>query len=179
MSARRVAALDMAGRTGWAVWESSMAKPESGSKLVSEAAGAANDGQFFSAFFTWVEFKFCDADFIVYEQPYVNARTNQRTAVRLFGMAGLLEFLCERRAIECRKINIGDARRHFIGAKAAAGKREAVKKATIDQCEARGWPVVDDNEADALALMDYALPRIVDPAAIKWRPGYIPPLMAG
>lgn len=172
---KSVVALDLASRTGWAYWKRGFSEPAYGSHLISAARGGDN-GPFFKAYADWFVFGLRGvADFVVYELPFTNARTHQHTAERLFGLAAMTEMLCEEARIDCRKANVQDVRRHFLGPQKL--KRKEAKAAVIDQCQLHGWDPQDDDQADALALLDYSLPRIVEPSAIGWRTGHITPLL--
>ena len=66
------------------------------------------------------------------------------------GLLGTLTAWCERRSIPYAGIPVGTIKRH------ATGKGNASKEAMIAAAKARGFSPADDNEADALAILDYA-----------------------
>lgn len=62
----------------------------------------------------------------------------------------------ENRHIPFQGLSTFDVKRY------AVGKGNANKDAMVEAARARGWDPVDDNEADALWLLDYALHRPVE-----------------
>jgi hypothetical protein len=67
------------------------------------------------------------------------------------GLLATLTAWCEHHNIPYQGVPVGTIKRH------ATGKGNASKTAVIDAMRARGHPVSDDNEADALALLLWAL----------------------
>lgn len=63
------------------------------------------------------------------------------------GLLGTLTAWCEERSIPYSGVPVGAIK------KAATGKGNADKAAMIAAANARGYPVTDDNEADALAIL--------------------------
>lgn len=146
-------ALDLATVTGWAGWNGS---PTSfGTVKFRGETGLA-----FAAYHSWLVKKineFTDGEnrpVIVFEKPWVNASTSQDTARKLMGFAVVTEMVAHE--LECRCLEVGTktVMRHFTGA--GGGKRADKKARVIAACLARGLEVCDNNEADALALLDYA-----------------------
>lgn len=176
-----VLCLDLATVTGWAVADSATyprliplqanidkpPKPQSGVVTFRGGADKESLGQFFWAFNEWL-IAMCEnfgVDCLVFEQPFVGPRTNQTTARKLFGMAGAVETIAHARDATCFQANISRVRKHFIGFTAG---RASVKAATIQACQNRGWQVADDNEADALATLDWFM-NCLAPVALPAR----------
>ena len=67
------------------------------------------------------------------------------------GFLATLTSWCEHQKIPYQGVPVGTIKRHVTG-KGNAGKSEMVSAV-----RARGYPVADDNEADALAVLDWAL----------------------
>lgn len=67
------------------------------------------------------------------------------------GLQGILTSWCEERNVPYEAIPVGTIK------KAATGKGNCNKQAMIDAAIAKGWNPRDDNEADALHLLDYVL----------------------
>lgn len=67
------------------------------------------------------------------------------------GLLGTLSALCEERAIPYAGVPVGTIKRH------ATGAGNAGKAAMVAAAMARGWRPADDNEADALWLLDYVI----------------------
>ena len=58
---------------------------------------------------------------------------------------------CEHHQIAYQGVPVGTIKKH------ATGKGNAGKEAVIAAMRAKGYPVNDDNEADALALLHWAI----------------------
>lgn len=77
------------------------------------------------------------------------------------GLLAKLTAWCEHHQIPYQGVPVGTIKRHSTG-KGNAGKAEV-----IAAMKALGHPVTDDNEADALALLHWALAQGADPALGK------------
>ena len=67
------------------------------------------------------------------------------------GLMATLTAWCEHHNIAYSGVPVGTIKRH------ATGKGNAGKAEIIAAMQAKGYPVTDDNEADALALLHWAL----------------------
>lgn len=67
------------------------------------------------------------------------------------GLLGQLSAWCEEKEIPYQGIPVGTIKKH------ATGKGNADKAMMIENAIGRGWAPADDNEADALWLLDYVL----------------------
>jgi len=77
------------------------------------------------------------------------------------GLLATLTAWCEHHQIPYQGVPVGTIKRH------ATGKGNAGKAEVIAAMKALGRPVTDDNEADALALLHWALGQGADPALGK------------
>jgi hypothetical protein len=77
------------------------------------------------------------------------------------GLLATLTAWCEHHQIPYQGVPVGTIKRH------ATGKGNAGKAEVIAAIKALGHPVTDDNEADALALLHWALAQDADPALGK------------
>ena len=77
------------------------------------------------------------------------------------GLLATLTAWCEHHQIPYQGVPVGTIKRH------ATGKGNAGKAELIAAMKALGHPVTDDNEADALALLHWALAQGADPALGK------------
>ena len=77
------------------------------------------------------------------------------------GLLATLTAWCEHHQIPYQGVPVGTIKRH------ATGKGNAGKAEVIAAMKALGHPVTDDNEADALALLHWALAQDADPALGK------------
>jgi crossover junction endodeoxyribonuclease RuvC len=86
---------------------------------------------------------------VVFEEVRKHAGTD---AAHVYGglMAILTEW-CESKMIPYQGVPVGTIKKHWTG------KGNASKDQMIAECNRREMAVVDDNEADAIALFDYAI----------------------
>jgi Holliday junction resolvasome RuvABC endonuclease subunit len=87
------------------------------------------------------------------EVLYEEVRAHRGTlAAQIYGaFVGHLQAWCEARAIAYAGVPVGTIKRHITG------RGDADKEAVIAAVRALGFTPADDNEADALALLDWAL----------------------
>lgn len=91
-----------------------------------------------------------------------------KTSHFLVGLLACVRGCAANRGVPAEVYAIGAIRKHFTGRvwtvkdfphlKHAAAKA-AIKQQVIDRCHLLGWSPQDDNAADALALLDYALAK--------------------
>ena len=148
--ASTILALDLGTNTGWAL------RSRDGS-IVSGTI-AFRPGRFEGAGMTFLRFRsWLDEitalahglDAVVFEEVRRHAGT---TAAHVYG--GFLAHLtawCEQQRVTYQGVPVGTIKRH------ATGKGNAGKEAVIAAMKAKGHQPADDNEADALAILDWAL----------------------
>jgi hypothetical protein len=149
-SSRTILALDLGSRTGWA------ALPRSGQ--IASGINEFRPGRFEGAGMAFLRFEKFLADLnrdagpfsaIVFEEVRAHAGT---LAAQVYG--GFLAHLtawCERNAAPYLGVPVATIKRH------ATGKGNAPKEDVIRAMRARGFVPKDDNEADALALLAWAI----------------------
>lgn len=127
-----------------------MPKRWSGSKSFRHHRGEI--GPLASAFEIWLDELIVahKPELIVFEAPFVGAIRNANTARMLFGMCTITEMVAFRRGIRCLECNNSTVKKH------ATGTGHAKKHQMVKAARERGWEPTDDNEADALWLVDYA-----------------------
>lgn len=163
-------ALDLATVTGYAVGDPELherltaleaygrgdnAKPFSGSHRI--APPGTPLGVFCIRYEDWLGDMLLvhQATHVVFEAPWVGGKTSQDVARKLMGLAILTETVATRAKVPwIREANNASVRKHFIGK--GRGDRKTLKRLTIEACQNRGWEPRNDDEADALALFDYA-----------------------
>lgn len=93
---------------------------------------------------------FKDFELIVYEEVARHLGTH---AAHIYGgLVAILQSFCIDNGIEYQGIPVGTIKKH------ATGKGNANKQMMIEACEAKlGVKPIDDNEADALWLLDYII----------------------
>lgn len=136
-------ALDLGTNTGWAISRDGVTTSGTASFKVGRYEGG---GMRYLRFQRWLdELALNGLDAIHFEEVRRHAGTD---AAHVYG--GLLATLtawCEHRGIPYSGIPVGSIKKH------ATGKGNANKEAMIAAAVARGFTPVDDNEADALALL--------------------------
>ena len=147
---RAILALDLGSRCGWAVL------PRSG--RIASGVTEFRPGRFEGAGMAFLRFERFLADasetsgpfgVVVFEEVRAHAGT---LAAQVYG--GFLAHLtawCERHAAPYLGVPVATIKRHVTG------KGNASKEEVIAAIRARGHSPVDDNEADALALLDWAI----------------------
>jgi len=145
-----ILALDLGTRTGWAVL------PRSG-RIASDVnefrpsrfEGAGMAFLRFEKFLTDLNRDAGPFDAVVFEEVRAHAGT---LAAQVYGgFVAHLTAWCERNAVPYLGVPVATIKRHVTG-KGNASKDEVVKAV-----RARGHAPKDDNEADALALLDWAV----------------------
>ena len=67
------------------------------------------------------------------------------------GLQAIVEMLCEGQGRALRTVEVAHVKRH------ATGKGNVGKEAMVEAARRRGWTPIDDNEADALWILDWAM----------------------
>lgn len=166
-----ILALDLATVTGWAYADP--AAIAAWARTVIEANGTARQpgllsgeesfkspsrGAMLARHYGWL----CDMitvyapRLIVAEAPLPGGQADLNNARVAFGLAAQTESVSARHRIGCRDAQISTVRKHFTG-KGRYSSTSAAKAATIDACRLRGWAVRGNNEADALAVLDWVI----------------------
>lgn len=143
-------ALDQATQTGWAAF----ADGKVAHSFVTMPRGERTVGKFAAK---WRGFLIGLLDeyrpeLVVFEAPFITPTLHQMTARKLHALSAITEMVCHDRNIYCQEATPSAVRHWFIGANP---RREEAKKATIEECRRRGWQPVNDDEADALALLSF------------------------
>lgn len=117
-------------------------------------------GQFFDNFSLFLSdlIDVNNPEFVSFEAPWVGGKTSQDTARKLMGLACFTEYVAHKKGIPEHKVfevNNREVRTYFIGGN--SGGRHVIKQKVISACQARGWRPVDDDAADALAVLDYSI----------------------
>jgi len=142
-----VLALDLGTTTGWA----SVAP---GHSTISGTASFKpgryeGGGMRYLRFTRWLDEVAAGASIVYFEEVRRNAATD---AAHVYGgLMATLTAWCELRGIAYQGVPVGTIKKH------ATGKGNAPKEAMIAAAKLRGFAPADDNEADALALLDWAL----------------------
>jgi hypothetical protein len=167
----RILALDLATATGFACGSIDEGIVEHGTHRMPKTG--EDVGLFLAHFREWLSgvTEHLQPWTIFFEAPVLPGRdkTSLITLRKLYSLAGLTELVAHDRQIDCREANASDITTHFIG-KGAPRYGQRRKDATMQKCRDRGWTFVDENDADALALLDYALSLLKPERAIEATP---------
>jgi hypothetical protein len=145
-----VLALDLATTTGWAL-RSANGQIISGS-ISFRPSRYDGGGMRYLRFGAWLESMAADAasiDVIHYEE--IRRHLSTDAAHVHGGLLATLTAWCEQHSIPYQGVPVGTIKRHI------AGKGNADKQAVIEAVRARGFHPADDNEADALAILLWAI----------------------
>lgn len=145
-----VLALDLGTTTGWAL------RPAAGAIAhgwISLKGGRFEGGGMrYLRFSRWLHEIYStagDVNAVYFEEVRRHASTD---AAHVYGgLMATLTSWCESRNIPYEGVPVGTIKRH------ATGKGNADKAAVMEAVRGRGHPVTDDNEADAIALLHWAL----------------------
>lgn len=140
-----VLALDLGTKTGWAT--------RVGGVVVSDVVDLKGGrfeggGMRFVRFRRWLDVAGAEATEIVFEE--VRAHKGTDAAHVYGGLLAMLTAWCEDYKVPYRGIPVGEIKKH------ATGKGNAGKDAMMAAATARGWTFADDNECDALWILDLA-----------------------
>jgi len=161
-----VLALDVATVTGWARGRVGD-MPVSGS--IRFGSPGASENAVFAHALTWISTVLEPQprlDLLMIEgllpPDAMKGSTTRQVRDRLAGLHGVVRAVAFLRGVyEIAQVSVGDVRMHFLGDRKL--KSAAAKQETIRRCKALGWPVTDDNQADALAVWSFAC-GLIDPA---------------
>lgn len=150
---KKILAIDLGTTTGWAT---NIPTPGDPRRYVIRA-GVVNfsprsyesSGMRYYRFMQWVAETVKGKDEVYYERVIRHASNG---AAQIYGgfMACLTAF-CEAHGVRYIEVNVSTIKRHWTGS------GNAKKEMMIEQCVARGFQPQDDNDADAYALLDFAL----------------------
>jgi len=144
-----ILALDLGQRTGWALRQSS--------GVITSGSNEFRPGRFEGAGMAFLRFgrwldemrSFAPLEAIAFEE--VRAHKGTLAAQVYGGFAAHLTAWCERQSVPYLGVPVATIKRH------ATGKGNAPKEDVIAAMRARGHAPKDDNEADALAILDWAI----------------------
>lgn len=157
----KILTLDLATRTGFALWNGS--SRESGF-VVFDVKRGESPGMRFVRFTIWIDEMVkslvnTEGALVFYEQPFV-MRSGAAAEISL-GFATRVQEACARHGVNHQPVNGSTLK------KWTTGKGNAKKPAMIAAVNERFGPpfVTDDNEADAIALLEYAREWLVGATA--------------
>lgn len=151
-----ILALDLATSTGWALAENG--RIESGVQSFAKARGETN-GILFLRFNRWLDEVAsvggkARVRVLAYEQAHHRGGSATEICV---GLATRVQEFCAKHGIECLPVHTATLKKHAVGIGNA--KKEHM---IIAASRFVGRAITDDNEADALCLLKYALDDLKD-----------------
>lgn len=167
---RHCLALDQArNRIGWALGSADMERPLCGVHPL--PAVGARHGAMLGHLRDWLDtmIKTYHVRHVIYETPFAGVNPENFAVVNK--MLGVIELVCDDHEIGCVRAAPVEWRKRFLGCGAApkhitkglskraaqVARRAWLKAETMKACAARGWPVENDDEADACGLLDFGL----------------------
>jgi len=148
----KIVALDIATKSGVAVG-SAEGKPEFATE---DFSACGSQYAQFSMARIWARnlIKQHQPDLFALEAPIVGAGGMQNRALILIGMRACIAAAAFDAGVRVEEYAVATIRKHFLGNGRVPSKQ--AKAMTIRECEARGWKVRNDNEADAGAVWELA-----------------------
>ena len=147
-----IISLDLATRVGWARWHRRVTS--FGTKQLPKAGELG--GRYLDCFDRWFLDQLAEVApaLVIFDPPWVGPKTSQDVARCLIGLASVVELRCYQQEIACREAHNQTVLKHWTGK--GGGIRKDKKARTIAACNVRGFHPRNDDEADALAILDYA-----------------------
>jgi len=151
--------LDLATRLGFAVMRNGGNRQiVSGVHVVAKPRTGV--GAFLAGYEDWLAQMLFDEvpAVVVFESPIMPTTTTPEVLRKLIGLAGCTEKMCHRDKITCYEARNSTVLKYFTGY--GGGSREERKASVLAECRRLGFKPEDDNEADALAILHYAVHRL-------------------
>jgi len=153
-------ALDIATKCGWAQWAPGWAKPIYGTwSLVGEPGEVGRKAVMLHRKLADLH-ALCAIERLTFEGGIptngLSGKINMTTIYLLAGLAAHAESFADAVGARCRNIPNASWRRHFIG-KGSGFSTKEFKDMAIKRCRSFDWHPSDDNAADALGQLDYAI----------------------
>jgi crossover junction endodeoxyribonuclease RuvC len=161
---RKILALDLATRCGWACGAPGT-EPTYGTKVLPSTG--EDIGRFAGAFNEWLldMMTLEDPGVVVFEAPVLAGTTSLATARKLYGLAWHTEFCCQMRQVRVMEHHLQSVKKFF------AGSGRASKDDMIAAAHRQGWAPKDDNAADALGLWACAVHQLAPAHARRFQMG--------
>lgn len=152
---KSILALDLGTTMGWATKVRTGAIVSGATNL--EGGRFEGGGARFLRFNQWLELRVAPIDVCYYEE--VRRHLSTDSAHIYGGFLAILHAFCEYRQIPYIGVPVGKIKKH------ATGRGNANKQAMIQAARDRGHTPEDDNEADALCLLYWAIEQEAPPPA--------------
>ena len=152
---KTILALDLGTTTGWAIHNNKQIIKSGTINL--KPNKFEGGGMVFIRFIRWlVDLKNAEdsIDLVFFEA--VRRHNGTDAAHKYGGFVAILTAFCEHTQIPYQGVPVGTIKKHITG------KGNATKYDVIEAVKKKGFKPIDDNEADSLALLDYALVKYND-----------------
>lgn len=94
---------------------------------------------------------------VVYCAPILIDNNNWWTIRKVVSLAGQIELGAYDAGLQVEEVDEPKVRKHFLAPYPVPRTSDAIKAAVIARCRQLRWDVDTDHEADAMAVLDYAL----------------------
>ncbi len=177
-----VLALDLASKTGWAVFDNGMDRPFFGTARLRRPNGTNGEAGENLRRLIADQHALRPLTDIVFEAQHIAGKVDPQTTYLLIGMGFMCEWIAKRIGARVFACDIGTWRKHFLGKggfrqrctedgqPAGPTARQQAKMKAMDACAEYGWYPDDDNAADACGVLDYylSLPAIAKMYPRPW-----------
>ncbi|SSW64331.1 hypothetical protein AVE30378_01033 [Achromobacter veterisilvae] len=148
-----ILALDLGAKTGWALRRRDAALLHGTEDFTPRASWAP--GQKWQRFRAWLSATIMHHNItqIAFEDVKRHGSGQVLAAHAYGGFRAMLEMVADQHCITLVPLGVGQIKKHWTGSGVAK------KDAMVTQAKARGYRVLDDNNADALAILHLAIAR--------------------
>ena len=152
MPVSSILALDPATVTGWAYYESSRDRPSYGTARFN---GTSIDKRM-QDYGVWLHgvLEKKQPDVVLYEKPIWSSKGGRNATVSGIRFETITRFICTNAGIPFADVEVRTWRAGFTLTNVKG--RAAKKRGVIEMCRMMGFDPADDNQADALGILDYA-----------------------
>lgn len=151
----RVLALDLGTHAGWAVSNRALDAPQaSGTMDLTPRRGESPGFRYLRLRSKLEEIRsaYPDLTIVAYEMPHQRGGAASEV---LLGCATTVQSWCAEHSLQHVSVHSATLK------KSATGKGNASKEEMVAAAKAKGWKPANDDEADALHLLDYALKELL------------------
>jgi len=166
---RSIMFLDLATTTGWAEGEPG-SRAVSGRIRLGNVAHPGGIGRGLNNFLA-ARFQAFKPARVYYESPFLAATMNANTVRVTYGLAFMVQTLCEIYGIHCEGRNLSTIRKGELGY-VPRGKGVDVKGIIMSRVRDLGYDPADDNEADAILGWHHVCAELDPKAALLAAPPY-------
>lgn len=191
MSVGAVVAYDLSGQAGYAIYHPDFHEPRYGHVRLPQTTANGSVGPACKLLFehiTWVANNFGPIVGMGYEQfiAATGGRKDDETSFvtspaaqkKLIGLIATFEMAAAMLGVEAVSIHNASWRKYWLGSKPRGTDRKEWKRLSVLKANGLGWPVKNDDEADALGQLHFLMRKLEIP--IRWGRNPSPDLiMAG